>query len=231
MARSVHTDPLDIRAARRLASSSASRGIGDYRRRRRLARRAKQGGGRVDDLRHAPARPASRIRIIRHAPGDGYLHPAGQADVRRLLEQLSPRYRYKLHTIELRPAPPRGPHGTLPLGRLLLPGRLILYAQPCSPWLLGGLLADDEQARLQRAGACVSMDRRSCLTVVTWPAHSLRDFMLRDVLLHELAHHVLQVRRARPAVPMARRGDHEAVAYGLGRRQGLQLGCQAREHA
>ena len=231
MARSVHTDPIDIRAARRLAAPSAPRGHGDSRRMHRRAGRATWHGTSLDDHRQTSARPATRLRIIRYAPGSGHTHPVGQAEVRWLLDQLPPRYRYKLQAIEMRPAPSRRPHGALPLGRLLLPGRIVLYAQPCSPWLLGGLLADDERARLTRAGALVSVDRRSCLTVVEWPGYSLRDFMLLDVLLHELAHHVLQVCRARSITPAARTRDHEAAAAVLGRREAAPFAGLPRERA
>ena len=230
MARSVHTDPIDIRAARRLAAPHASRSYADSRRMHRRAGRATWHGTSLDDPWRTSARPKTRLRIIQHAPGSGHTHPAMHAEVRRLLDQLPPRYRYKLRAIELRPAPSR-PQGALPLGRLLLPGRILLYAQPRSPWLLAGLLADDERARLRRAGALLSVDRRSCLTVVEWPGRSLCDFMLLDVLLHELAHHALQVRRARSITPAARMRDHEAVAAGLGRREARRLGCQAQERA
>ena len=231
MARSVHTDPIDIRAARRLAAPDAPRGHGDSRCMHRRARGATWHGASLHTPRQASARPATRLRIIQHAPGDGHTHPAGYADIRRLMGTLPPLYWYKLHAIELRPAPSRRPHGALPLGRLLLPGRIVLYAQPSSPWLLAGLLADDERARLTHAGALVSVDRRSCLTVVDWPGHSLRDFMLLDVLLHELAHHALQVRRARSTMSAARTRDHEAVAEVLGRREATRRARAARERA
>ncbi len=230
MTRSVHTDPLDIRAARRLAAPDTARGIGARRLRHRTARRAKRKGEAHYESRRASVRPASRVRIIESAPGDGYSHPAGRAEVRRFLDQLPPRYRYKLHAIELRSLPV-GPRHARPLGRLLLPGRVILYAQSSSPWLLHGMPAKDEQARLRQAGAQVSVDRRSCLTVVTWPAHSLRDFMLEDVLLHELAHHLLQVSRAKPTVHIARVGDHEACAAALARGRATRFTRHARECA
>ena len=229
MARSVHTDPIDIRAARRLAAPHAPRGLGDSRNWHRPGRGTTWHGASSHNPRQAPVRPTGRLRIVQHAPGDGHTHPAGYADIRQLMDTLPPRYWYKLPVIELRPAPPRRPRGALPLGRLLLPGRIVLYAQPHSPWLLAGLLADDERARLTRAGALLSVDWRSCLTVVEWPGHSLHDFMLLDVLLHELAHHALQVRRARSIMPAARKGDHEAVAAGLGRREARRLACPARE--
>ena len=231
MARSVHTDPIDIRAARRLATPHAARGINDRHRLHRLARQAKRRGVQAGHSKPALARNASRLRIIRHAPSAGYAHPAEPADIRRLLQRLPPRYQYKLHTIELRPSPAREAPGALPLGRLLLPGRVILFAQPCSPWMLGGLLADAEQERLMRAGASVYADRRSCLTVVTWPEGRLRDFMLYDVLLHELAHHALQVRHARPCAAAARRIDHEYCADRLRDRLATRLTRHAEEEA
>jgi hypothetical protein len=227
VSRSVHTDPLDIRAARRLLDPYAARGAVYPRCRRCLAPRSEE--DRCDVL--PSDRAESAPRIVWHAPGNGYLHPAGPADIRRFLQQLPPRCHYKLRSVELWPAPPRHSHRVLPLGRMLLPGRVILYAQPYPTWMLGGQLPDGEQARLRQAGATVRVDQHSSLTVVTWPAHSLRDFMLTDVLLHELAHHVLQVRRAEPAVPVARTSDHEAAAGGLRRRQAARLAGQSREHA
>jgi hypothetical protein len=49
------------------------------------------------------------------------------------------------------------------------------------------------------------------------------------VLLHELGHHALQVRRAKTATPAARTVDHEAVANRLRRRQAIRLAGSARE--
>jgi hypothetical protein len=231
MTRSVHTDPIDIRAARRLTSPHDRRSHGDSRMWRRPTRRAELSRAIRRDGRPRPARSVVTTRIIRHAPGDGYAHPAGRADVRRFLDQLPARYRYKLHAIELRPVPPAGSPNARPLGRLLPDGRVILYAQPHSPWVLGGLLTDHEQTRLTQAGAEVSMDCRSCLTIVTWPADRLRNFMLQDVLLHELAHHLLQVRRVTRAIPTTRASDHEAYAIGMTQRQAIRRARQAPECA
>jgi hypothetical protein len=231
MTRSVHNDPIDIRAARRLTNPYDRRSLGDCRVSQRRTRRT--GLNRTVLRNGAPgsARSGVTTRIIYHAPGDGYAHPAGRADVRRFLDQLPARYRYKLHAVELRPVPPDGSPNARLLGRLLQDGRIILYAQPHSPWVLGGLLTDQEQARLSQAGAEVSMDRRSCLTIVTWPVDRLRDFMLQDVLLHELAHHVLQVRRGTQAIPTTRASDHEAYAIGMTRRQAMRRARQAPECA
>jgi hypothetical protein len=84
--------------------------------------------------------------------------------------------------------------GALTLGELVQPGRVVLYAQPGTPWLIGAMLTSEEERWLERAGARVNIDRRSCLTMVEWPDDTLRDFMLYDVLCHELTHHALQVR-------------------------------------
>jgi hypothetical protein len=231
MTRSVHTDPIDIRAARRLTGPHDRRSLGDSRVWRRPARRTGLNGTVRRDGLPRPARSALTTRIIHYAPGEGYAHPAGRDEVRRFLDQLPARYRYKLHAIELRPVPPAGSPTSRPLGRLLPDGRVILYAQPHSPWVLGGLLTDHEQTQLTQAGAEVSMDRRSCLTIVTWPADRLRDFMLQDVLLHELAHHLLQVRRAKSPIPATRASDHEAYAIGMTHRQATRLARRAPECA
>jgi hypothetical protein len=220
VSRSVATEPIDIRAARRLAAPHAPRREHDLRRRRRPASRAWRHGaspiaGRALDV------PVPLPRVIEHAPGDGYYHPASRAEVLEALRQMPPRYLYKLRSVELWPQPAGAPRGQLLLGEFLLGGRVVLYAQPRAPWIIGSLLGAQEERRLQRAGARLSVDHRGCLTIVEWPAHSLRDLMLRDVLPHELAHHAQQVRHHKMDVAALRAGDHDAVAYLAAPRESL----------
>jgi hypothetical protein len=207
---SLATEPIDIRAARRMAAPHAPRREHDLRRRRHPASRA---------WRHGASPIANRMvevplpRVIEHGPGDGYFHPASRADVLEVLRQMPPRYLYKLRRVELWPQPTGASRGQLLLGEFLLGGRVILYAQPRTPWIIGSLLGEQEERRLRRAGARLSVDHRSCLTIVEWPLHALRDLMLRDVLPHELAHHAQQVRRHKTDMAAMRAGDHEALAY------------------
>ena len=93
-----------------------------------------------------------------------------------------------------------------------MPGRIILYAQPPSPWVLPGGLPAREEERLRRAGAAVERIGGGCQTVVAWPGATLRDFMLFDVLMHEVGHHMVQQYTGKRLARVGRTRDHEAVA-------------------
>lgn len=48
--------------------------------------------------------------------------------------------------------------------------------------------------------------------IVSWPATTLRDYMLFDVLMHEIGHHLLQQYTGKRMARVARTKDHEAFA-------------------
>jgi hypothetical protein len=135
----------------------------------------------------------------------GRLHPASAADVRDALERIGEEYYYGVRLIELVPAP--ATTDRLPLGRLIGAGHIVLYDQPRPPWRLGTRRSRKERDRLEEAGAVVSKDG-----LVEWPGDTLRLFMLRYVLTHEMAHHVLQHDRRLSVERAARTRDHEARA-------------------
>jgi Zn-dependent peptidase ImmA (M78 family) len=58
---------------------------------------------------------------------------------------------------------------------------------------------------------------------VDWPADTLRRFMLEEVLMHELGHHVLQHHKAKRLARIARTKDHETSATLFAIRQRLAL--------
>jgi hypothetical protein len=217
MSRSRHTDPPRVRAPRRVRAPYAGRGEGDARTARRLGRVLKELGvaARPAPVRaeRAGAAPLPRIRVVRAAPGRAHAVTAG--DVGGVLRQLGERYTYGLRSVELVPAPAHAAPGRLALGRLIVPGRILLYDQPEPPWRLPGLLGPEEQARLRAAGALVDLDEPGGWTGVAWPGTTLRDFVLFDVLVHELAHHALQQYTGKRGVRIARRRDHEAFARAL----------------
>jgi hypothetical protein len=155
-----------------------------------------------------------RIRAARRAafpvvrarrPAPGRHHPATAGDVRNALELFGEEAYYGLKRVELVPAPHLSK--SLPLGRLIDPGEIVLYDQAPSPWRLGPQLPARERTRLQAAGA--EVDDRG---VVSWPAGTLRQFMLGYVLAHELGHHILQHERRLRGRRAARTPDHEARA-------------------
>jgi hypothetical protein len=140
----------------------------------------------------------------RHA-GRGRYHPASASDIRNALKVFGEEFYYGLVSVELVPAPVVP--AQLPLGRLIGPGRIVLYDQAPSPWRLGFELPTGERARLLAAGARSDRD-----DVVTWPGDSLRRFMLGYVLAHELGHHVLQHERRLRGERAARTSEHESRA-------------------
>jgi hypothetical protein len=217
MSRSKHTDPHRVRAPRRVRAPYAPRGQGEPHRRHALLRSLKALGGVQIDVTPAPgstAAPLPRVRI--HRPRKGYAHPASSAEIAALLRCVGEVGTYGLRAIELRQGP-----------ALRVPGTVVLYDQPPSPWWLVGRLPQGEQARLRRAGATVEEWDGGRLTVVTWPGGTLRDFMLFDVLLHEIGHHLVQQYTGKRRGRVARTRDHEAFADWFAQRYRRLYGSEA----
>jgi hypothetical protein len=214
MSRSKHTDPAHIRAPRRVRSPHERRGHGNPSARRALLRALKECGIAADSPPGALAgegpAPLPRLRVVRAR--EGFHHPAGRADIVRLLRFFGERCTYGLRSIELLQGTGPSPRERMRLGRLMVPGRILLFDQPPSPWLVTGTLPEVELARLQRAGALVECAADRLHTVITWPGHTLRDFMLFDVLLHEIGHHLIQQYRGKRPARVVRTRDHEAFA-------------------
>lgn len=145
-------------------------------------------------------------------PGKGYFHPATRAEIVRVLRFFGEVCFYGLRAIELVQGPVRFVIGEQPLGRFFTPGRIRLYAQPVSPWLIAGRLPLKQRTRLERAGAVVEEAGTGTHTTVRWTAKTLRDFMLFDVLMHEIGHHRVQQYRGKRKARLLRTKDHEAFA-------------------
>ena len=212
MSRSKHTRPREVRAADRVRDPHAPRGRNDERRRRTARRVLKELGLSQED---APVdsneKEAQLPRVIEKRPRRDHVHPAARADILRVLEFFGPACFYGLRSIELTQAPSSEPSGFL-LGRLCVPGRVLVYDQRPSPWRFAGPRRDDQLERLERAGAQVETDERTKVVEVSWPGETLRDFMLFDVLMHEIGHHLLQHHKGKRTVHIARTQDHEAFA-------------------
>lgn len=196
---------------RRTRSPRDKRGVGDLSLRRRVGLQLKENRAacvqRPGDLRHH-----SRVRIIIRPPRAGFHHPAGKRDFLELLNAVGPIARYGLRSIELVRSFASFGGSTLVFGRYFPPGRVILFEQPVPPWRLPGLLQDTIVRRFERAGANVTLLADVRATLVDWPKDTLRQFMLEDVFLHELGHHVLQHYKGKRLVRIARTRDHEAFA-------------------
>jgi len=140
----------------------------------------------------------------------GFVHPAARRDIEELLEFFGPPATYGLRSVELRHAvDPGGTCGGIPVARLHVPGRVVLYEQPRPPWVLRGLSARALE-RLQRAGAV--LDVAAAATRVQWPDQTLRDFVLFDGLMHEIGHHLVQHHRGKRSLRVMRTADHERCA-------------------
>lgn len=201
MSDTLHTQPRRLRAPRRMRAPFDPRRRGD-------SRAACEDG-------ITPVPPISpRVHVSR--PPLGFFHPASRADVVSLLRRAGEECSYGLRAVRL--AVPDGSDGRLLFGRLVVPGVIVLYAQPAPPWVLPGQLPDNEQDRLCGAGGEITIVGGGTQTIVAWPEGSLRRFMLLDVLLHELGHHVLQHERRAPADRIVRTRDHEAFADRFARR-------------
>jgi hypothetical protein len=55
-------------------------------------------------------------------------------------------------------------------------------------------------------------------TIVSWPSTTLRAFMLFDVLMHEIGHHLIQHYKGKRPARVARTRDHEAFADAFAQR-------------
>jgi hypothetical protein len=214
MSRSKQTDPARIRAPRRVRAPHEPRGHGDPSVLHAFARACKELGVPLDPPTGAPAAdapaPLPRLRVA--CPRLGCHHPAGRREIVRLLRFFGEPCTYGLQAIELRQGESGPPGAGLQLGRLVVPGRIVLYDQLPSPWLLAGRLPEAEAARLRKAGAGVEIAAGGRQTTVTWPAGTLRDFMLFDVLMHEIGHHLIQQYTGKRTARVVRTRDHEAFA-------------------
>jgi len=214
MSRTKHTVPRRIRAAKRIRVPYEPRGYADQSSRHLLARALKESGIVPDTVpvAHRDKRPAPPPRLIVKRPRSGYFHPASRAEILELLRFFGEECIYGLRTIELLQTGRGYRGGDVLFGTLLVPGRIVLYEQPFSPWLLPGRLSAEEQQKIARAGATVESINEAPQTIVSWPGDTLRDFMLFDVLMHEVGHHLLQHHKGKRLERIARTADHEALA-------------------
>ena len=131
-------------------------------------------------------------RIVEAPPRPGFCHPADREEVARFLRRLGPEALYGLRLVELCGGPAWVRDAIPPVGRLRIPGQVALHDVPRPPWRWPGSIAAHDAGSFERAGAVVATDRAAGTTVVEWPGASLTTFLLFDVLLHEIGHHVLQ---------------------------------------
>jgi hypothetical protein len=244
MSRSKHTDPRPIRAVRRGRAPFAGRQQGDLSARRRAGLVRKQAAAATagehgreqprEQRRKQSGKPSGKqsrkqgrrplLRIVVRRPRRGFHHPAGRRDVLAMLRAVGPAASYGLRSVELGRSPASGEAMALRFGRYQVPGKIVLFEQPLPPWRLPALVPRRDARRLERAGATLTRMPEVGAMLVDWPPGTLRRFMLAEVLLHELGHHLLQHERGKRPVRIARTRDHEAFARRVARRLRAALG-------
>jgi hypothetical protein len=199
MSRSLHTQKLSLRAARRQARPYSTRRA-----------EAAYLTGRTDDE-VASDGSSKRLRIQAQKPLPGTLHPLRVRDIRELLTTLGPAASYGLRSMRLRQECVFL-DGNLVFAEYVVPGDIVLYAVPKSPWRLPCIPSPEDRAAFARHGACVRVDTSRRQTTVEWTFSGLRAFYLAEVLAHELGHHRLQYHKGKRAALICRRRDHEQRA-------------------
>lgn len=218
MSRSRHTDPKRLLAARRICAPDEPRGSHNRTDHRNAARRHKELGLSHQPIRNRPALEAPLPEIRIHEPRPGHGFTVNRREITQVLRFFGAVCCYGLRAIELRHPPGTPTRGSLVLGRLAVPGRILLYDHPPSPWIIPGALPVRQAAWLRRAGAAVRAAGGGLQTIVDWPGNTLRDFILFDVLMHEIGHHLLQQYQGKRPARVARTRDHEAAAGRFARR-------------
>lgn len=150
-------------------------------------------------------------RITSARPNVGWLHPASAGDIAELLKTVGVEFCYGLKAIRLSQIQDHSRH-ILQFGRLNVPGVIVLFEQPCPPWRIHGQLNNQDLIALAMAGATIEAEKRGLYTTVYWSYEDLKNFMLFDVLLHEIGHHLIQQYKGKRGIRVVRTRDHELFA-------------------
>ncbi len=200
MSRSLHTQPLALRASRRLARPHS----------RRRAEAAFLSGRATREI-SARLVAGKRLRLRMSQPLPGTLHPLCARDLRERLARLGPTAAYGLQSIRLRRECAFAGESFV-FAEYVVPGHIELYAVPESPWYLPFIPSPEDQAAFVRHGARLRVDTLRQQTTVEWTLPGLKSFLLSEVLAHELGHHRLQYNKGKRLAVVCRRRDHEQCA-------------------
>jgi len=199
-------------AASRVRAPYEARGDGDQASLRRFARILKEAGIALesldDEIAGAPLMP--RVSVSKSRAG--FYHPAGKAEIKSVLEFFGARCFYGLQEIKLTQGHGISSAGKIMLGRLQVPGTIVLYDQAIPPWTISGMLSPAGQAIMQRADAKISVLDNNVQTLVDWSDNALKNFMLFEGLMHEIGHHLIQQYTGKRSARVVRTRDHERFA-------------------
>ena len=206
ISRSLHTQQLAERAARRLLRPHSPRRVeaGFLCGRKAVLQPAPGGAERYTS---SPRQP----RIVTQKPLPGFVLPLRPCDVRLFLTRLGPAAAYGLREVRLRRECLFGLRGVT-FAEYILPGRIDIYTVPASPWRLAFVPPPADLQTFRRYAARVDVNQAARQTTVWWEPDGLTDFFLYEVLAHEIGHHVLQHHRGKRPVQVCRRAGHEACA-------------------
>ncbi len=212
MARSKHTRPERIIAADRVRAPREARGKNNRSDMRQIVRVLKEAGIDLelqnDPLVGIPVLP----RITTKRPRQGFTHPAEKADILRVLQFFGEKCFYGLKSIKLIQGSNASSEAGVPMGRLEVPGTIVLYDQPVSPWFINGTLPKAEREKLEQAGASIESASDNLHCLIHWNEGDLKNFMLFEVFMHEIGHHLIQQYKGKRSVRVARTKDHEQFA-------------------
>ena len=172
-------------------------------------------------LDHAENKGSTRVplpRIVAKRPRKGFVRPADAADLAKLLRFFGPSCFYGLRSIRLLQGSGASKEISLPFGRLVVPGNIILYDQPKPPWFISGSLPRAERTRLERSGALIESSDDGIHSLIHWKENDLRNFMLFEVFMHEVGHHIIQQYKGKRGARLMRTKDHERLADAFAKR-------------
>jgi len=229
MSRSKHTRPPQIIAAERIRHPSGKRGKGDPSGEQRMLSVLKELGIEISEYAERESIQQATIsatiagaislpKISVQRPRKGFSHPTGRALLKRALLHFGELSWYGVREISLIHNPDSVGQNKLIFGRLSVPGKILLYEQPHPPWLLGGLVRGDQRQLLESAGATVEISSDGARCKIDWPEDTLSNFMLFEVFMHEIGHHIIQQFKGKRQAQVLRRKDHEVLALAFARR-------------
>lgn len=212
MARSKHTRPDEIRARDRVKNPRSKRGKDDQSTQRKVIRVLKEAGLDLSEL-TTDGEQAVFPRIKIQRPRNGFCHPATRADITNLLHKLGPRCYYGLKSIELRQRTElESSNRTIVFGRTQPKGIVTIYELSQAPWIVPGSLHDDDSRRFSDFGATIEVISDGLQTKISWTEEMLKQFVLLDVLLHEIGHHLIQQYKGKRPARVLRSKNHEQLA-------------------
>lgn len=227
MSRSKQTRPPRIIAADRIRNPREAKGFGESRRVHRVHQVLKEIGvdgfediepGLCWDVSKQTATPYADIpRVVVKRPRTGFFHPADKRQIQRVLVHFGELSWYGVQEISLLQNP-KATVNKLSFGSLIIPGKIQLFEQRKPPWFLNGGLILEQQSLLESAGAIIEFSSDHLRCKIEWPDDSLSNFMLFEVLMHEIGHQIIQQFKGKRMAQVLRTKEHELLALAFARR-------------